>query len=278
MFRIHLHRVPGLACGGLLLLAIAPAQAQSPDDAGVVRITDSNPQLLPVPEGTPVASSPCPNCPGAVAGQGVCPNCPGGYPGAGCNQCCRCRCTRHVAQVLDWFNPCGMYTFSPDHGFAPPVKRPIYRAGVAYQKGFPDCWTGAPQTGIPGQRVPTVYMPTDTTQLGYYYQHVPYWQPEYNAIPPAPRPADWHVSMCQTQVVGHPAGVVLGTAPRVTIVPAMAAGPTPAAARSAEPLPIPAADGEGLPPAPALIDPAVMFAPGSGLTPASDLPQFLPAE
>jgi hypothetical protein len=30
---------------------------------------------------------------------------------------------------------------------------------------------------VPGGLYPTVYQPTDTTQLGYYYQYVPSWQP-----------------------------------------------------------------------------------------------------
>src|SRR5690606_22022975 len=71
--------------------------------------------------------------------------------------------------------------------------------------------------GLP--RLQPVYMPTDTTQLGYYYQHVPYWLPRPNAVPPAPRPADWHVSMCQLETHGHPAGVIIGTAPTAITAP-----------------------------------------------------------
>ena len=35
------------------------------------------------------------------------------------------------------------------------------------------------QTGgsLPGGIYPTVHQPTDTTQLGYYYNYVPTWQP-----------------------------------------------------------------------------------------------------
>lgn len=35
-------------------------------------------------------------------------------------------------------------------------------------------------------------MPTDTTQLGYYYQKVPTWAPVPGRIPPAPQPGEWH--------------------------------------------------------------------------------------
>ncbi len=35
-------------------------------------------------------------------------------------------------------------------------------------------------------------MPTDTTQLGYYYQKVPTWVPVPGMIPPPPQPEEWH--------------------------------------------------------------------------------------
>src|SRR5690606_31408820 len=39
---------------------------------------------------------------------------------------------------------------------------------------------------------PQVHMPTDTTQLGFYYQRVPTWAPVPGMIPPPPNPADYH--------------------------------------------------------------------------------------
>ena len=33
---------------------------------------------------------------------------------------------------------------------------------------------------------------TDTAQSGYYYQHVPQWQPNPRMLPPAPHPRTWH--------------------------------------------------------------------------------------
>jgi hypothetical protein len=116
-------------------------------------------------------------------------------------------------------------------GFSPPVKRPIYRSPVVYQKNFPDSWTGKPVPPAPAYRLPSVYMPTDTTQLGYYYQVVPYWLPRYNAIPPAPIPNEWHLLLSQTQHYRHPAGVVWGTAPVATPAPAPGVLPTPIASR-----------------------------------------------
>lgn len=79
----------------------------------------------------------------------------------------------------------------PDSGWNEPGRRPIRRSWVPYHQFFPASWTGA-ATPAPQQRAPLVYMPTDTTQLGYYYQHVPTWHSYAGMIPPVPRPADWH--------------------------------------------------------------------------------------
>ena len=67
----------------------------------------------------------------------------------------------------------------------------MYRSWVPYHKFFPNSWTGNPAPRVQ-HRAPTVYMPTDTTQLGYYYQHVPTWHSYQGMLPPVPRPADWH--------------------------------------------------------------------------------------
>lgn len=77
------------------------------------------------------------------------------------------------------------------HGFAPPNKRPYFRQPVSYQHNYPANWVGGVASGYHGHR-PAVYTPTDTTQLGYYYQKVPTWVPVPGAIPPAPQPAEWH--------------------------------------------------------------------------------------
>lgn len=41
-----------------------------------------------------------------------------------------------------------------------------------------------------------VYMPTDTTQLGYSYGHVPYWMPRAGMVPPVPHPESYHLRVC----------------------------------------------------------------------------------
>lgn len=61
-----------------------------------------------------------------------------------------------------------------------------------YSRMFPAKWTGENRGLDPSFRHPLIYMPTDTTQLGYYYQHVPFWRSAANMIPPVPQPAEWH--------------------------------------------------------------------------------------
>jgi hypothetical protein len=76
----------------------------------------------------------------------------------------------------------------------------MHRHWVPYYKFFPNGWTGQP-TPVPQLRLPMVYMPTDTTQLGYYYQHVPHWHAYQGMTPPVPRPVDWHVKYRPTPTV-----------------------------------------------------------------------------
>ena len=79
----------------------------------------------------------------------------------------------------------------PHSGWNQPGRRPMHRSWVPYHKFFPGSWTGH-GTPEPQHRAPLVYMPTDTTQLGYYYQHAPTWHAYPGMIPPVPRPSDWH--------------------------------------------------------------------------------------
>lgn len=79
----------------------------------------------------------------------------------------------------------------PTTGWVPPGRYIMHRHWVPYYKFFPNSWTGTP-TPAPQLRLPMVYMPTDTTQLGYYYQHVPHWHAYSGMTPPVPRPMDWH--------------------------------------------------------------------------------------
>lgn len=245
MFRNQFSLYTCLVVGGLGWIMAESAAAQSPDSTGIVRVTDS----AEAANGAPLEEGGIPraDCPPGH-GAGVYGYCPHGHryglrhghhglhgqpygpiEGWGFHYwhgvCCP-HCSLTAYRILDWFNPHGLGTNSPDHGWCPPAKRPLYRADVVYNKMYPDAWTGAAAShAVGGPRPPVVYTPTDTTQLGYYYQKVPYWTPQPGMIPPAPVPSQWHLSLCETgDYRHHPAGVVFGTAPRIapTSAPVMA--------------------------------------------------------
>lgn len=125
------------------------------------------------------ANEPCPPCPQQ------CPSCPG-YCRTGCDDCC-------LKAIEKWALCPSYYILPPDYGWNSPVKVPVVRRGVTYYRYWPEQWhgTGSPAAGQ-YRSYPQVYSPTDTTQLGYTYQQVPYWQPA-NRLPPPPVPSQWHV-------------------------------------------------------------------------------------
>ncbi len=77
-----------------------------------------------------------------------------------------------------------------DSGWAPPARVPVYRVPVEYQRYYPKTWYGSPGGSLPAQ-YPVTYVPTDTMQLGYYWQRVPSWQPRPGMLPAPPRPDQW---------------------------------------------------------------------------------------
>lgn len=195
-----------IAVGAFASLASLAGRSFAEDSEGIVRICDQAPG--PANAGGHAAAG-CPSCQSGQPcrshcgsggrrcgvygyyGNGQC-----GYRGYGCM-----RPTGHVHQFLDWFNPHGMCTHSPDHGYAPPGKiRTPHPQQVAYTKGFPDAWTGQPGAGgVGGPRPVSIYMPTDTTQLGYYYQATPRWHANRAMQPPVPVPSQWHRDLCQSR-------------------------------------------------------------------------------
>ena len=76
-------------------------------------------------------------------------------------------------------------------GWQMPGRAPVDRLQVQYLRYYPQRWYGTPGSALP-QVAPQVYMPTDTTQLGFYYQRVPTWQPVPGMLPPPPNPAMLH--------------------------------------------------------------------------------------
>lgn len=180
--------------GGFLIGSSLIGHAQDNSTVGVVRITDARPRGVPVQnagfshkvKGDYQSFSGgygygCPHCNG-----GGCPQCNGGCPSGHGKHC-------HLGHCLHGKFREHYCSHSPDYGFAIPGKNPIYRRGVQYNQYFPSGWYGTANGGIAaGMTYPTIYQPTDTTQLGFYYQHVPFWQPNPNALPPRPIPAQWH--------------------------------------------------------------------------------------
>lgn len=205
----------GLVAAALLLSLTATASVfaqQNPDSAGVVRITDGRVRTAGQPAGgtgiqqtsgwrhqaggMPCSDGSCQSGYGAggnyVTGgygiQGGCPtgNCPG-YGDCRSGRCGRCRGCLHGLFCEQCCKK------SPDYGYSPPSKIPLLRRGVEYSAYYPNQWYGTGGDYCQSS-APMVYQPTDTTQLGFYYQHVPFWQPRPNFVPDRPIPADWHVT------------------------------------------------------------------------------------
>ncbi len=108
---------------------------------------------------------------------------------------CRFRDSRRRAALRDVIPPplAGYDAYlPPDHGWQMPIAYPVQRQTLPYTNYYPHQWYGLP--GSQKQRVaPHVFMPTDTTQLGYYHQHVPTWQPPRPGVfPAAPDPRTMH--------------------------------------------------------------------------------------
>lgn len=158
-----------LSCAG-------SAQAQDNGAAGIVRISDVKPRTQVQPA--------------SFHGHGGYAN--GGYgcPTGDCQYGCQNGCYGSPC-FNGWFQE-HYCKNSPDHGYSPPAKYPLQRRGVQYNQYFPQQWYGTP--GASYQAAPMVYQPTDTTQLGFYHQHVPFWQPNPGMMPQRPVPSQWHIT------------------------------------------------------------------------------------
>ena len=162
------------ACMAALSCTTA-ARAGDDGSAGIVRITDGRARTSVQP-----ASFGSHSGGGGYYGSGY-GGCPNGdcQPGAGPHCCHGFFRERYCSN-------------SPDHGYSPPAKYPLHRRGVEYNAYFPNQWYGTP--GASYASAPVVYQPTDTTQMGYSYQHVPFWQPSPGMMPQRPVPAQWHIT------------------------------------------------------------------------------------
>lgn len=236
-------RISVLACAA----ALAPVTALlAQENAGIVRITDR--AVKNVAHQTPgqfqaMSAAAVGGGNGYVDGAyaGDCPECYGGKHGkAGKSGTFKEHYCSH----------------SPDHGFSVPGKWPIHRRGVQYMHYYPQTWAGmeGPAVGEVPQ-YPMVYMPTDTTQLGFYYQHVPFWQPQPNPMPRRPIPAQWHhyAPTVNAADVGYGYGYggrygadcpVITTGSPTPMVAEPAAQPAPV---NAQPAPLPTAPQQPMP-------------------------------
>ncbi len=214
MVRSKLLQGKVLALASVMCLMTGIVSAQEPDETGIVHITD----IASVAVQNGILRTNCDKaaacgvggvCENGVCGQGncrSCQSCPGGYGcgrcslcplggcNSGCNSCnpCCANLSMSVRRIMAWIDPCsGVCMYSPTHGFTPPSKRPYFRQPVSYKHNYPANWVGGVPSGHSGYR-PAVYTPTDTTQLGYYYQKVPTWVPVPGMTPPAPHPSQLH--------------------------------------------------------------------------------------
>jgi len=84
---------------------------------------------------------------------------------------------------------------SPGTGWCAPSKVTQQRLRVEYWKYYPHYWSGyGPGPVTPYH--PMVYTPTDTAQLGFYYQHAPSWTAQPWRTPGPAHPAVWHNRYC----------------------------------------------------------------------------------
>lgn len=254
MVRKKLSALAAGLSGGLLVLCGALATAEELSE-GLVRITDCPTRANDIKHGN--AGAPCPT--GECGRGGRCAN------GAG-----------HVRGVVSILRPHGAGLHSPDHGWAPPGRVQLpYPKPVAYQKWFPDPWTGQPVAYTAGgPRPPVVYMPTDTTQLGYYYQTVPRWHAYGGMIPPAPNPDAWHQDLCQLQGqqgYGYCRACRGNWAPPGTVVEHGVAGPQPTPVEALPP-------GANVTPTPAPATVPATPAPAAGLEKSAQMPALVPVK
>ncbi len=234
-------RVSVLACAAALS-PVAALLAQDLPSVGVVRITDRGVKnvahQIPGQFQAMSAAGMMGQPQGSFAGD--CPECYGGGKNGGSGSFKERYCTH-----------------SPDHGFSVPGKWPIHRRGVQYTNFYPHTWAGmeGPAVGEVPQ-YPMVYMPTDTTQLGFYSQHVPFWQPQPNPMPRRPIPAQWHnyAPTVYASEYGNSyyKGMNGANCPVIMEGTTIQSSPTPIQAAPAEQAPAaaPAAPPQPLPPAP----------------------------
>ena len=224
MFRV-LTQAAACACG-IALLAM-PASGADDSAEGVVRLKGAS-QDASV---QPASHSNCQSCEvGYDAGYGACQDCNecrGGRPcplaglGRGWNDgyCGRCNGSYCGLDPLGnkircLFGNYGGCSHAPGEGYITPSRRPIWDMSMPTSTMWSGQWLCGKGQPHPSTLAP-VYMPTDTTQLGYSYSHVPYWMPKAGMVPQLPVPNQFHdrtiMSRCKT--CGVTGNTVAGSLP-----------------------------------------------------------------
>jgi len=159
------------------VLTVTPMVSAVAQDTGIVRISDRG--------GKSVQAASFHSSGHAMGGDAY------GYGDGGLCDCPECQGKKGWKLGKNCEHYC---SHSPDHGYSIPGKWPIHRRGVQYNSYYPARWLGTNGLTLHGGVVyPMVYQPTDTTQLGFYGQHVPFWHPQPNPLPPRPVPVHWHM-------------------------------------------------------------------------------------
>jgi hypothetical protein len=150
--------------------------------------TNSAPRVAPM--GVPIQQVNYNN----YAGNGSCPNgdCQGGARGWNGNGWATRGWGGNCAGGHCWHPGC----LRCQHGLVqgnsfvrPPAVWPVASTPNTYQYYWSPQLMGVPIANVqPAAVYPMIYHPTDTTQLGFSYQHVPRWGFRPQMLPPAPTP------------------------------------------------------------------------------------------
>lgn len=216
--------MPKLSRFALTTLLLAGLSAGFANDAFAQQIIQVNDAIRPIPEPQPLpisVTNTVGNSGAVVQGGTVYYPSQGGYPNYGGIH----YWDRSAARQVPPWNP-RIY--------------PIYRIPVEYVRYYPERWYGDPRRGYAANQpyAPMVYQPTDTTQLGYYYQHVPSWQYNRSMLPAGPHPRQYHHfdfnwRSAAADRYGYPMGYQGGMV--IESAPANGSQPTPAEPEKAVP-------------------------------------------
>jgi hypothetical protein len=157
----------------------------------------------------------------------------------------------YTLPAIRWMLDPNYYGVAPDYGWGAPGRYPIQHNNVTYRRFHPSVYYGDRVPKQEVKRYPIIAQPTDTSQQGYYYQHVPVWGgPPKGLLPPAPHPHTWHKRPCALTPQGYynkylPIRTMLVPINQIPVVkdaaPAGGVGPGPMA------VPVPMPNREAIP-------------------------------